>query len=38
MKYSELINACIDCMKGYNPNIEGPDSYADKFLKKVINH
>jgi hypothetical protein len=34
MKYSELITACIECMRGYNANLEGPDSHADNFLKK----
>jgi hypothetical protein len=37
MKYSELIQHCIECTKQYNPDIEGPDSHADKFLNKVSN-
>lgn len=36
MRYDELIDACIQCIQKYNPNIEGPDSFAEKFLKKVL--
>lgn len=36
MRYDELIDACIKCIQNFNPKIEGPDSFADKFLKKVI--
>lgn len=35
MKYEELILACIECIKKYNPSIEGPDSYAENYLKTV---
>lgn len=38
MRYDELIDACIQCIQNYNPNIEGPDSFAEKFLKKVLYH
>jgi hypothetical protein len=37
MKYNELILACIECIQQYNPNREGPDSYAETYLKTVIN-
>jgi len=33
MKYDELILSCIKCIQKYDPNIEGPDSWAEKFLK-----
>ncbi len=36
MKYEELIMTCVECIKKFNPSIEGPDSYADNFLKNVI--
>jgi hypothetical protein len=36
MKYEELINSCIEIIKSYNPNIEGADSFAEKYLKAVI--
>jgi hypothetical protein len=35
MKYDELIISCIQCIKTYNPNIEGQDSHAENFLKTV---
>jgi hypothetical protein len=35
MKYSDLVQSCIDCFKQYNSDIEGPDSHAEKFLNKV---
>ena len=35
MRYDELIDACIKCIQNFNPKIEGPDSFADKYLKKV---
>ena len=35
MFYDELIKACIDAINGYNPNIETPDSFLERFLKKV---
>ena len=34
--YDELIKACIKAISGYNPNIETPDSFVDKFLQNVI--
>ncbi len=36
MKYDELISTCIECVQNFNPNIEGPDSYADTFIKYVF--
>ena len=36
MHYDELIKACIKAISGYNPNIETPDSFVDKFLQNVI--
>jgi len=33
MKYDELIISCITCIQEFNPNIEGPDCWAEKFLK-----
>lgn len=35
MKFSELIEASIDCIKAYNPVIKTIDSHADDFLKDV---
>ena len=35
MFYDELIKACIDAINGYNPDIETPDSFVERFLKKV---
>ena len=35
MKYEELIKACIELIKEFNPNIEGADSFAEKSLKSV---
>jgi hypothetical protein len=35
MQYDELIQACIDALKQYNPDIEGPDSFFDIFISKV---
>jgi hypothetical protein len=35
MHYDELISQCIEAIKKYNPNIEGPDNFIDKYLKKV---
>lgn len=35
MKYEELINSCIEIIKSYNPNIEGADSFSEKYLKTV---
>lgn len=36
MKFKELINSTIDCIKGYNQNVEGPDSWAERFMSKRI--
>lgn len=35
MLYDELIQVCIDALNQYNPDIEGPDSFFDVFIKKV---
>lgn len=35
MFYDELIKACIDAINGYNPDIETPDSFVERFLQKV---
>ena len=35
MQYDELITACINALKGFNPKIEGPNSFIEKFLKSV---
>ena len=33
MLYDELIKVCIDSLKQYNSDIEGPDSFFDIFIK-----
>lgn len=38
MKFSELIDSCIECIKNFNPIIKTIDSHADDFLKDVIYH
>ena len=35
MQYDELIEQCIKALKGFNPKIEGPNSFIEKFLKGV---
>lgn len=35
MKFSELIDSCIECIKNFNPIIKTIDSHADDFLKTV---
>lgn len=35
MKFSELIDCCIECIKSFNPIIKTIDSHADDFLKDV---
>ena len=35
MFYDELIKACIKAIVGFNPNIETPDSFVERFLKTV---
>ena len=35
MLFDELITQCIKALKEYNPKIEGPDSFIDRFLKGV---
>ena len=36
MKFSELIECCIECIKSYNPIIKTIDSHADDFLNSVF--
>ena len=36
MQYDELIAACIKALKEFNPKIEGPNSFIERFLKSVI--
>lgn len=35
MKYSELIEACINIKKTWNPVTMTVDAHADEYLKKV---
>ena len=35
MKFSELLEHSIDCIKAYNSIIKTVDSHADDFLKDV---
>ena len=35
MKFSELIDSCIECVKGFNPIVKTLDSHADDFLVSV---
>lgn len=35
MKFSELIEHAIECIKTFNPVIKTIDSHADDFLKDV---
>ena len=35
MQYDELIAACIKALKEFNPKIEGPNSFIERFLKSV---
>lgn len=35
MKFSELIDHCVECLKAYNPVYKTIDSHADEFLKDV---
>ena len=37
MKFSELIEHCITCIKGFNPVIKTIDSHADEFISQVRN-
>ena len=36
MKYQELIDACIDIRKSWNPVTMTVDAHAEEYLKKVI--
>ena len=35
MKYGELIDACIEIIKNYNPVVQTLDSHADEFTQNV---
>ena len=35
MKFSELIDSCVECIKSFNPIVKTLDSHADDFLKDV---
>ena len=35
MKFSELIDHCITCIKTFNPVITTIDSHADQFIAQV---
>jgi hypothetical protein len=35
MKYSQLINKCIELIDSYNEDIMTPDSHATEFLAKL---
>ena len=35
MKFSELIEHAVECIKTFNPVIKTIDSHADSFLEKV---
>ena len=37
MKFSELIEHAIECVKSFNPIIKTLDSHADEFIKNVSN-
>ena len=38
MQYDELIAACIKALKEFNPKIEGPNSFIERFLKTVYKY
>ena len=38
MQYDELIAQSIKALKEFNPKIEGPNSFIEKFVKKVSNY
>jgi hypothetical protein len=35
MKYGDLIDACIDVIKSFNPIVQTLDSHAEDFSKNV---
>lgn len=37
MKFSELIEHCIECIKTFNPIIKTIDSHADAYISEVKN-
>lgn len=38
MKFQELIECCVDCIKTFNPVYKTIDTHADDYLKEVITH
>jgi len=35
MKFDELVDICVDCIKAFNPVTSTIDSHAEDFLKNV---
>ena len=35
MKFGELIDSAVECLKSFNPVINTIDSHADDYLQKV---
>ena len=35
MKYTELIDKCIECIQTFNQVISSVDTHSEKFIKKV---
>ena len=35
MQYDELITQCIKAVKSFNPKLEGPNSFIERFVKSV---
>lgn len=35
MKFSDLIEHCTTCIKGFNPVVKTIDSHADEFISQV---
>ena len=35
MKFSDLIEHCVTCIKSFNPVIKTIDSHADEFINNV---
>lgn len=35
MHFDELIQVCINALKEYDPRPEGPDSFIERYYKKV---
>lgn len=36
MKFSELVEKAVECIKAYNPIVKTVDGHADEFLNHVI--